>query len=334
MVAPTPVRTDPNVKIPNAVKNLAAAADAAFHAANGTTPEPAEPAEPEAPVPPVTPEVTPPLEAPAAPTAPQDWEHAFKSMKGRYESSQNNIRSMSDQMQQLQRDIATLQANPAVIAPHELTAASLLTPEETNEYGAEFLDIVGKKALERVSPEMAALKKELAALRGRVDGDSAAQSVNARNAMNTDLDNRCPTWRGVNVSPEFHSWLQLPDPFSGAIRHSLLSAAYEQNNTPRVLAFFNGFLANEAALAPAPTGGVPDPTEDNSGKVPLETFAAPGRAKTSAATGAPVEKPTFTATQISKFYADSAAGKFRGREAEYNRLDAQIVEAGREGRIR
>jgi hypothetical protein len=141
-------------------------------------------------------------------------------------------------------------------------------------------------------------------------------------------------WRQVNVAPDFHSWLQLPDPFSGAIRHSLLSAAYEQNNTPRVLAFFNGFLAQEAALAPAPEVAQPDASVTETGKIPLETFAAPGRAKTSAAPGAPAEKPTFTATQVSKFYADSASGKYRGREAEKDRIDAQIVEAGREGRIR
>jgi uncharacterized small protein (DUF1192 family) len=332
VVAPAQVRNDPNVKIPTAIKNLAAAADAAFHAANGTTPAPIEPVAPVAPVvvaPEVTLEVTPPVVA----APPQDWEHAFKSMKGRYESSQNNIRAMGEQMTAMQSEVARLQAS-TVATPNELQAASLLTPEETNEYGAEFLSVVGKKALEQLSPEMAALKKEIAELKGQRAGDTAAQSVNARNAMNTDLDNRLPTWRTVNVAPEFHSWLQLPDPFSGAIRHSLLSAAYEQNNTPRVLAFFNGFLAHEAALAPAPVGGVPDTTEDNSGKIPLEAFAAPGRAKTSAAPGAPVEKPTFTAAQISKFYADSSSGKYRGRDAEYARIDAQIIEAGREGRIR
>jgi hypothetical protein len=327
VVAPARTTIDPNVKVPNAIRKQTEAAEAAFHAAAGTAPAPAEPpvSPPAEVIPPVTPEVTPPA-------APQDWEHAFKSMKGRYESSQTNIRNMSDQMAAMQQQIVTLQA-AAPVAP-ELLATSFLTPEETTEYGAEFLDVVGKKALEKVSPEMAAMKKELASLTAKINGDSAASSANARNAMNTDLDERCPTWREVNVTQEFHSWLQLPDPFSGAIRHSLLSAAYEQNNTPRVLAFFNGFLAHEAALAPATQGAEPDPSVAETGKIPLETFAAPGRAKTSAAPGAPVEKPTFTAAQISKHYADSARGAYRGREVERDRIDAQIVEAGRDGRIR
>jgi hypothetical protein len=52
--------------------------------------------------------------------------------------------------------------------------------------------------------------------------------------------------RGLE-KPEFHDWLKLQDTFSDAIRHELLTAAYERNDIPRVLAFFNGFLAQEAA---------------------------------------------------------------------------------------
>ena len=77
----------------------------------------------------------------------------------------------------------------------------------------------------------------------------------------------------------------------------------------------------------------PQPAEPN-GKLSLESFAAPGRAKTSAASSAPVEKPLITRAQISQFYADSASGKYRGREAEKNQLEAMIFDAEREGRIR
>lgn len=120
--------------------------------------------------------------------------------------------------------------------------------------------------------------------------------------------------------------------FSGAIRHELLTAAYEQNNAPRVLAFFKGFLSEEAALAPN-SQGEPDRGVTPE-KIPLESLAAPGRAKTAAAPGAPAEKPTFTRAEIATFYADCARGKFRGRDAERNRIEAQIFEAEREGRIR
>lgn len=330
MVSP---KIDPNVKIPPAVARIAAQADAAFHAANGTAPaEPTPPAEP-VPTADVTPPTT-PAQTDVTPKGnqPENWEHAYKSMKGRHDSAQNSIRELSERVQNLTGLISTLQTPPPADTPREMAAASLLTPEETNEYGAEFLGVVGKKALEQVSPELAPLKKKLDALEGRVGNTAATTAANARSAMNTALDEKLPMWRQVNVAPEFHSWLALPDTFSGAIRHSLLKTAYEQNDTPRVLAFFNGFLANEAALDPA--SAEPEPTVPETGKIPLETFAAPGRAKTAAAPGAPVEKPTFTRAQVAQFFANSSAGRYRGREAEKERIDAQIVEAGREGRIR
>jgi hypothetical protein len=326
MATPSPI--DPSVKIPEAVRRNAAAAQAAFDAINNIPPEvaPPEVAPPIAPAGEVVPPVTPAgnVEASA-----QEWQHRFNSMKGRYDRSQNDIRSMSDQIAAMSARMATIESAPQ-LSP-DLNPATFLSTEEVNEYGADFLSVVGKKAQEAFSPEVKAIKDQMAKLQAKLDGNNAANAVTARNNMEVSLGGSCPSWRELNFMPEFHSWLKLPDPFSGAIRHELLTAAYERNDTPRVLAFFNGFLAQEAALAPA-LDGAPAPAAD--GKIPLDTFAAPGRAKTAAAAGAPVEKPTFTTAQISQFYADSVRGKFRGKQAEYDRIEAAIFEAQREGRVR
>jgi hypothetical protein len=319
MATPPPI--DPNVKVPEAIRRQAEAAQEAFNAANNIPP--AEPTATAAPLAPA--DVTP------AGNAEVSWEHKYNSMKGRFDASQNNIRSMSDQIATMSARMAQLEAAPPAQLSPDLNPASLLSAEEVGEYGAEFLTVVGKKALEQLTPEMAKMKRELDGLKAQLGGNAEAAKVTARHNMEVSLDEKCSSWRELNFMPEFHSWLKLQDPFSGAIRHELLTAAYERNDTPRVLAFFNGFLAQEAALAPATTGA-PAPADD--GKIPLDTFAAPGRAKTAAASGAPVEKPTFTTAQISQFYADSSRGKFRGKEAEYNRIEAQIFEAQREGRVR
>ena len=148
--------------------------------------------------------------------------------------------------------------------------------------------------------------------------------------MEAGLDRSLPQWRDINVMPEFHQWLALPDMYSGAIKHELLKTAYAQCNTPRVLSFFKGFLDQEAAYVPQ--GQQPQPVAND--RLSLEDLAAPGRAKTSAACQAPAEKPIITRAQISAFYADSASGKYRGREVEKNQLEKMIFEAEREGRIR
>lgn len=341
---------DPNTFIPPAVRRAAAAAEQAHKQSYAKDDEPAPTANTDSNAPP-------PVEAPAAIAPPEplqeavtppgnseppttatpvevNWEHRYKSMEGRYKRAENDIRAMSDQIASMQALIANMQAAaPVESTPAELQAKSLLTPEEVNEYGSEFLGVVAKKAKEELSPEVAKLQKEIERLNKRIEGTTQSASARARAELEATLDEKIPNWRDVNVAPEFHSWLALPDLYSGAIRHQLLTAAYEQNNTPRVLAFFKGFLSEEAATAPAlsepaPAGVSPD-------KIPLENFAAPGRAKTAAApSSAPVEKPIFTRATIARFYADSAAGKYRGREAEKNRIEAQIFDAEREGRIR
>jgi len=338
---------DPNTFIPPAVRRMAEQADAAFRAQSGQPQEqPQEqppqnpPGAPESPPgdvpPPVTPQVTsPPPEAspPVEGSGNEDWERQYKGLIGRYKRQENDIRSMSEQIVSMQNLIASMQ-RPAQETPAELRPQSLLTPEEVSEYGQEFLGVVARRAKEELNPEVNALRQKLTNLEKQLATTAEQNTTRERFLMEASLDQRIPQWRDINFLPEFHAWLALPDMYSGAIRHELLKTAYAQNNTPRVLAFFKGFLDQEAAFVPQ--GGEPHQAGDLQidGKVPLESFAAPGRAKTSAAGQAPVEKPIISRAQISQFYADSASGKYRGRDAEKTRLEAMIFDAEREGRIR
>lgn len=266
----------------------------------------------------------------------QTWEHKYKSMKGRYDRSQDQIRAMSEQIQSMQNVMATMQMerNTPANLPDDAGSQRLITEDEERDYGQDFLKVVGKKAKEEFNVEVSGLRNELAELKAKMQGVNGYVAQNERQTMLRQMDERLPVWRDINVADEFKDWLALPDPYSGAIRHDMLKAAYAENNTPRVLAFFDGFLAEEAALAPSgarqdTTGQQPSP-----GKVSLETLAAPGRAKTAAGSTAPAEKPFFTRAQIAAFYADCSTGKYRGKDAEKDKLEKQIFEAQQDGRIR
>lgn len=342
---------DENVKIPDAVKASAARAQEAFEAQYQAEAESDGVQETQLEAPDAS------TEAPLTKTAEtttqetikasdlvkpkaeddQSWEHRYKSMKGRYERSEAQIRALSEQISGLQNVIATLQTAPQPYTQEDdadYSTSRLITPEEEKDYGSEFLSVVGKKAKEELTPEVSKLRKEIASLKHQLNGVGNYVVGNARERMENTMNEQLPNWKEVNVNPEFLNWLKLPDAYSGAIRHELLKAAYERNDAPRVMAFFKGFLAEEAATNPAergpdlPSGATVQP------KISLETLAAPGRAKTAAATSAPAEKPSFTRAMISKFYADSAAGRYRGKEAEKDRIERQIFEAEREGRIR
>jgi hypothetical protein len=344
-------KIDPDVKIPDAVKASAARADEAFKAQyeteaqeeNGVqeTQQEAPATGTEAPLTSTaeatTQEVTVSTQSKSVKAEDdQSWEHRYKSMKGRYDRAETQIRALSDQISGLQNVIATLQTAPQQFTQDDATeyaTSRLITPEEEKDYGSEFLTVVGKKAKEELSPEVAQLRKEIAGLKSQLNGVGNYVAGNARERMEVMMNDQVPNWRDVNVNQEFLNWLKLPDAYSGAIRHDLLKVAYERNDAPRVLAFFKGFLAEEAATTPAERGpDIPDGASVQA-KVSLESLAAPGRAKTAAAS-APAEKPYFTRAQISKFYADSASGRYRGKEAEKDRIERQIFEAEREGRIR
>lgn len=328
---------DENVTIPAAVKAAGARSDAIHQAAYAQPPE--DPAAPpvEAPeAPPVAaipepapaPAPAPPPAPPAAAPAPETWEHKYNSMKGRFERADNIARSLSERLTGMEAAMAAM-----TVAPPAPPPTSLVTPEEVASYGQEFLEVVGRKAREQVTPEVAQLTQRVEDLTKRLESVGTHVAQDARSRTHEYLNKHCPNWLELNENEKFKNWLALPDTYSHVTKHVLLKAAYAANDAPQVLAFFNGFLSEEAAGAPpAPA---PDPAATvpvASPKVPLESLAAPGRAKT-AAQPVPAEKPNFTRAEVTRFYVDAAGGKFRGRDDERIKIEKQIHDAGREGRI-
>lgn len=333
---------DPSVKIPEAVLRSSARATQIHNEAYETpanplaTPPAGDPAPATPPVVAPAPVATPPV-VPETATQNQDsWESRYLAMKGRFDKSQNQLHAQGDRISSLETMLSTMQTvapAPAPGTPPELRADSLLTKDQREAYGEEFLDVVARQAREAVQGDLDKRDEEIARLRAQVAGVSGTVAATGREAMLSQLDAQLPDWRVMNNDQRFLDWLALSDAYSGAIRQQLLTRAFERNNTPQVLAFFKGFLAEEATLSPAAAAPAPVPVTDRPG---LEAFAAPGRAKSAAASqplGSP-EKPIITRTQIAEFYADVRAGKYRGNDAEKNRLEAMIFEAQQGGRIK
>lgn len=331
------LKIDPDVKIPAAVIAAAARSEELYNTYKDVTSEgnPENPAN--------NPELNAQsmIETPVNETSQdknsevseESWEHRYKSMKGRFERSQENVRHLSEQIQDLQNVISTMQVTQSASVIPDFSIERFITEDEERDYGEDFLNVVGKKAKEEFMPIVKQYEGKIAELEARLQGVSGIMAQDTQAKMLANLDERLPVWRDVNQNKDFLEWLQLPDPYSGDIRHNMLKAAYAQSNASRVLAFFNGFLAEEAVVAPV-DGGPGQGTATTVPKVPLQSLAAPGRAKTAAGNNAPAEKPIFTRAQIAAFYADIAANKYRGRDVDKNKMESQIFEAQREGRIR
>lgn len=282
---------------------------------------------------------------------PVDWEQRYKSLKGRHDQLGNENRAMAGRMANMEQTLATLSAPPSQpsnpdfrfgaprpAAPPQTKHppvdpnAFQLTDQERADYGDEFLGVVGKRAMQEVFPVLESIRAENEQLKRQLSQVGSRVAQTSQMTLEQQLDSHLPDWRQVNHDPNFLNWLALTDPYSGVRKQDLLTAAYNSGDAGRVLAFFNGFLSDEAAVDPA---RAPKPVNGGGGppKVPLETFAAPGRARTTAGPTPPAEKPVISRDQISAFYAKVAAGHYRGNDAEKNRLEGMIFEAQREGRI-
>ncbi len=338
---------DESVTIPKAVRDAAAAADAHYNPPSGDPPAepPVAPVEPPPadPTPPApTPPVTPPGNdearfGPVDSATAEEWRSRFVSENGRYraklrviEQHEQTISGLENIIESMRQQLEVATATP----PAPPAPASFITDKEREDFGEEMLDVVGKRAREILSPEVEALKATVADLTNRLNGTARAVEQTTQEQMLAKLTEAVPNWEEINFDKKFKSWLALPDPFSGVIRQKLLTQSFEQNQTPRVIAFFKGFLSEEAALDPSP-GTQVAPAAPQPPKVNLEDLAAPGRARTPASgSSLPVEKPIILTSQIKAFYDLVRAGGYAGREEEKDGLEREIFAAQRDGRVR
>ena len=344
---------DPNVVLPDHVKKAAALAES-FYAKTEPTPEapnkdalvqPPQPAPLHAPEPAAHQEAPQPQpEIAKPPVSEESWEHRYLSMQGRYRASQNTIGQMQEQMSQLGDELVRTQSLVEAArgaAPHEPQHGQdhkkLITAEDEQNYGNELIDLARRAARETVGPEIEALRNENKHLTQRV-------TTSAQKDISTTLNRLVPNWVGINRSPEFKSWLRLPNIYTGQVRSQMLNAAYQAADAPKVVAFFQDFLREGVAtgqMQPAPQNEqlqepvAPSPAPRQAAMT-LEALVAPGRARpaTGDANPGPAETPFFTRAQVAGFYSDVRKGLYAGREAEKNRNEALIFAAQNSQRIK
>ena len=302
-------------------------------------------------LPPAAPPTPPPAAAPSPPQppaepelSPEEWRNRFSAMKGRFDRMSEQVLMMGEQMHRLEAENAMLRsaAPPPPPANGHAPTGSLITEQEMQDYGPEFVDLVRRAATEIAAP----LHQEIQGLQNRL-GQVQKETGNAfLTRMHATVGGLVPNWQDLNRDARFISWVQLPDVYSGVMRQQLMQDAWNSGDANRVAAFFRAFLAEEAAVDPRASARAPQPPPPASlapglpaavpgvplgTRLSLEHLAAPGRAQSSAQM--PADKPVYTAQQITQFYTECAAGKWRTREADRAAIDADIIAAQHEGRI-
>lgn len=272
----------------------------------------------------------------------ESWRQRFLSEQGRTRKLREDLNSMGSRIDELQRLLAAVQTSTPASSSSELKFESLITDEDREQWG-EVLPVIEKRAKELIAPLEAKLNGKIAELDGRLKHVGNAQVQDARSRMLEQLDNHSVVggqqgdnfWRIMNDDDGpggFVEWLQYPDRYSGRRRNDLLKEAFDLNDASRVAAFFEDFLKEEGRVAPRtskPNGSAPP-----SPKPGLERFAAPGRPRSAPPSPGPADKEIITTGDITRFYADKTAGRFRGREKEADAYEREIFAAQSEGRVR
>jgi len=208
--------------------------------------------------------------------------------------------------------------------------------EEVAEYGADLYDFIKRAAQESVLPEV---ESRLRPMSQQVEQVSRSTASIVSNAAKTEeqkvhelLNTQVPNWLELNEDETFLAWLDQVDPYAGEPRAQLLNRAYKRYDGPRVVAFFKGFLNENATVAPQPT---PAPSAGTPA-VSLASMVAPGTQRAGAQDGAPDggNKRIYTKQEIAQFYKDVSGGKYARSVDRRNAIEADIFAAQREGRIR
>ena len=255
------------------------------------------------------------------------WEQKYKTLQGMYNADVNRLRSELAHVQKLVADFAT---NPAPQPKKEDKPVSLLSQKDIDDYG-ESIEVMRKVFTEQSrdhQKEVEELKRTIGSLQGvqpQLADLVKKQSMTAEQLFLYNLERKVPDWQAINGDSRFLDWLTQVDDLTGLPRQALLEDAESKGDVDRVARFFASWKQlSEGGSAAAP--------KSKQGRHELESQIAPGKSRSvETNTGSP---RSYTRAEISQFYREVTEGKYRGRDEEKKKKEADIFLAQTEGRIK
>jgi hypothetical protein len=262
----------------------------------------------------------------------------YRTLQGMYNAEVPRLhqqnREMTQRVQQMEQLLASLSAQQqaASAAPASAPAEKLVTDKDVEEYG-ESLDVMRKVSREELSPILQRFEQIEQMLRQmqanvvpQVQNLAHRQQVSAEQQFWADLGTLVPSFRDINGSDTFQSWLLEADPLTGITRQTYLEDAQRSLDARRVANFFRAWLENTGQATVAQSTSRASSSE-------LERQITPGRSRGSGTPAASTKAKTYTPQDIQKFFNDVRSGKYKGREQERDLVERDIFAAQRENRI-
>lgn len=270
---------------------------------------------------------------------PEDWEEKYRTLSGKYSSEvpklHRQLKELQDKLDHMRDLFAQLQTQPppAPAPDSDRRAApkptTVISDEEREDYGEDLLDVMGRAGKQAVTPEIEALRAEIAALKQQLGGVTQHVAKSAREEMFDTLTKEVPNWAQINESQQFLDWLGQLDPYSGYRRQDMLDHASANNDAARIVNFFRGFLRESNAVAPTSQTGSPQ----RGAKRNLEEMVTPGAGRSGTVSAPQGNESTWSQREIAQFYRDVNQGKYKNDPKQKDAIERQILKASTEGRV-
>lgn len=341
---------EPKAPAPEGQKGGDPLSDSAPESAQGGTP-PAEP--------PAAPKSPSPKAEPAQPASPPsgegeggDFQHKYQVLQGKYNKEvprlQQENRELASTLQELRQRLTNTETLLASLkqqgeAPKQEPKKPLISEKEIEEFGPDLVDLMRRVAQMTAEEQLAAFGKQLTPRFQQLEqrASTAANSVakSERQKLLDSLGDAVPNWQQMNTDPEFLGWLDQRDPFSRVKRGELLRDAYEANDSESVIAFFQSFQRENAAVQddPAPAAAAPkQETPVKEAPRRLDDYVAPGTPKTGTADAQGESGRIWTRQDIRDLYSKFEMYRKKGKPVpkELMAQEADVIKAQHEGRIR
>jgi len=263
----------------------------------------------------------------------------YRTLQGMYNAEVPRLHSqnkeLSGRLQQMEQLLATISAQQSTgrpMAGGQSQIEPLVTDKDQEEYG-ESLDVMRRVTREELIPvaqKIAQIDRLLQQLQvnvvPQVKNLAQRQAMTAEQQFWADLTTVVPNWRDINEDDDFKTWLLEVDPLTGISRQTILEDAQRILDVRRVASFFQTWneLTGKANVA--------QNTRRNVSASELERQVAPGKGRSAGAPTGNAAK-TYSPDDIRTFFDAVRQGKYKGREAERDRIERDIFAAQRDGRI-
>lgn len=271
--------------------------------------------------------IEPPPTPPAAPATPplptENWEQRFKTLQGMFNAE---VPALRTQLKAAESKLTTaLEQIQALSAAKEQPPAKPdVDPRDIEAFGQDLMDMVmrnltaaGQQLRTEVHAEVQRVEARVKALEDSVNGVSERTNATMEQQFYASLKQFVPDWEQVNAQQDWLNWLGETDPTFGVPRQRALDVAIQAMDASRVAAVFRQFKAASVSRVPET----------------IETQRVPAGGGGGPAPVAGAAKPVIASKFVQTFYTDVAKGRYRGREAEAERIEAEINLAASEGRI-